>query len=201
MAIGSRRMVPTVPSAAAVCSLPSVAPMKTPCCQSRASVTKGTVVLRRPPNRIAEIGTPWGSSHSGASEGHCDIGVQYREFGCAAGDPDSGVQSWPLQSMRCSGVPSRPSHHTPPSSVSATLVKTVLPAAMVFIAFGLELQLVPGATPKKPNSGLTAYSRPSLPNRIQAMSSPRVSARQPGIVGWIIARLVLPQADGNAATT
>ena len=105
----------------------------------------------------------------------------------------------PFQSIRWSGSPSRPSHHTSPSSVSATLVKTVLPAAMVFMAFGLEFQLVPGATPKKPNSGLTAYSRPSLPNRIQAMSSPRVSARQPGIVGCSIARLVLPQADGNAA--
>src|SRR5690606_9749408 len=97
------------------------------------------------------------------------------------------------------GSPSRPSHHTSPSSVSATLVNTVLPASMVFIAFGLDFQLVPGATPKNPASGLTAYSRPSLPNRIQAMSSPRVSARQPGMVGWIIARLVLPQADGNAA--
>ncbi len=78
-------------------------------------------------------------------------------------------------------------------------MNTVLPAAIVFIAFGFELQLVPGATPKKPNSGLTAYSRPSLPNRIQAMSSPRVSARQPGIVGCSMARLVLPHADGNAA--
>ena len=78
-------------------------------------------------------------------------------------------------------------------------MKTVLPAAMVRMALGLDFQLVPGATPKKPNSGLTAYSRPSLPNRIQAMSSPSVSARQPGMVGWSIARLVLPQADGNAA--
>ena len=76
MAIGSRRTVPTLPSAAAVCSEPSVAPMKTPCCQSRAWVISGTVVLRRPPNRIAEIGTPCGSSHSGASVGHCEIGVQ-----------------------------------------------------------------------------------------------------------------------------
>ena len=156
MAIGSRRTVPTCPSAAAVFSLPRVAPMNTPCCQSRAWVTNGTVVLRRPPNRIAEIGTPWGSSHSGASVGHCDIGVQYREFGCAAGSSVAGDQSLPFQSIRCSGSPSRPSHHTPPSSVSATLVKTVLPASMVFIALGFDDQLVPGATPKKPNSGLTA---------------------------------------------
>ncbi len=78
----------------------------------------------------------------------------------------------------------------------------VLPASMVCIAFGLESALVPGATPKKPNSGFTAYRRPSSPKRIQAMSSPRVSARHPpGMVGWIIARLVLPHADGNAAAT
>lgn len=62
--------------AAAVVSDDMVAPMKTPCCQSRASLTSGTVVLRRPPNRIAEIGTPLGSSHSSARIGHCDIGVQ-----------------------------------------------------------------------------------------------------------------------------
>ncbi len=78
-------------------------------------------------------------------------------------------------------------------------MKTVLPWSMVRMALGFEDQLVPGATPKKPNSGLTAYSCPSSPKRIQAMSSPRVSARHPGMVGWIIARLVLPQAEGNAA--
>ena len=49
-----------------------------------------------------------------------------------------------------------PSHQTSPSSVSATLVKIELPFSMVFIAFGLVFQLVPGATPKKPYSGLTA---------------------------------------------
>src|SRR6201999_2055344 len=187
------------PSGAAVCSEPGVAAMNTPCCQSRACVISGTVVLRRPPNRIAEIGTPCGASHSGALVGHCDIGVQYREFGWAAFASESGVQSRPFQSIRCCGSPSRPSHHTTLSSVSATLVKTVLPASIVFIAFGFDDQLVPGARPKKPNSGFTAYSRPSLPNRIQAMSSPMVSARQPGIVGCSMARLVLPQAEGNAA--
>ena len=67
-----------------------------------------------------------------------------------------------------------------PSSVRATLVKTELPFSMVSIALGLVFWLVPGATPKKPNSGLTAHSRPSSPTRIQAMSSPRVSTFQPG---------------------
>ena len=46
---------------------------------------------------------------------------------------------------------------------------------------------------------MTAYSWPSAPNFIQAMSSPIVSTFQSGSVGTIIARLVLPQALGNAA--
>ena len=48
---------------------------------------------------------------------------------------------------------------------------------------GVGVAPVPGATPKNPASGLTAYSRPSSPNRIQAMSSPMVSAVHPGRVG------------------
>ena len=44
----------------------------------------------------------------------------------------------------------------------------------VRIMFGLVFIDVPGATPKKPASGLMAYSRPSGPTLIQAMSSPRV---------------------------
>ena len=84
-----------------------------------------------------------------------------------------------------------------PSSVRAQLVKIEL-CSSVFSAFGLVRFPVPGATPKKPASGLTAYSRPSLPNFIQAMSSPTVSIFQPGRVGIIIDRLVLPQALGKA---
>ena len=92
-----------------------------------------------------------------------------------------------------------PSHQMSPSSVSATLVKIELPCAIALMAFGLVCQPVPGATPNRPYSGLTAYSRPSSPNVIQAMSSPSVSTFQPGIVGSSMARLVLPQALGNAA--
>src|SRR5690606_33226808 len=111
----------------------------------------------------------------------------------------SGVQSRPRQSIRCAGGSSvRPSHQTSPSSVSATLVKMQFPQS-VLIALALVDMPVPGATPKKPASGLIAYSRPSGPNRIQAMSSPIVSTFQPGMVGWSIARLVLPQAEGKAA--
>ena len=122
-----------------------------------------------------------------------------REFGCAAGSGESGVQSRPFQSVRCAGGSEvRPSHHTSPSSVSATLVKMEL-AVKVATALALVLAPVPGATPKNPASGLIAYSRPSAPNRIQAISSPIVSTFQPGMVGCSMARLVLPQADGNAA--
>src|SRR3954469_12807153 len=202
IAKGSRRTTPTAPVAAAVVSEESVAPMKTPWFQSRASLTSGIVVFRRPPKRIAEIGTPFGSVYSGARIGHWVIGVQNRLFGWLEGSSDSGVQSAPFQLVRWAGGSSViPSHQMSPSSVRATLVNTGLPASMVRIALGLVSQPVPGATPNRPYSGLTAYSRPSSPNRIQAMSSPRVSAFQPSRVGSSMARLVLPQALGKAAAT
>ena len=68
----------------------------------------------------------------------------------------AGVQSLPCQSMACSGgSPSMPSHQTSPSSVRATFVKMVF-SLIDAIAFGLVFSLVPGATPKKPASGLMA---------------------------------------------
>ena len=93
-----------------------------------------------------------------------------------------------------------PSHHTSPSSVRAQLVK-IEHLRIVAIAFGFVFSPVPGATPKKPASGLIACRRPSGPNFIQAMSSPTVSTFQPGSVGISIARFVLPHADGNAPVT
>src|SRR3954452_5454890 len=157
MANGSRRTTPTAPVAAAVVSDDRVAPMNTPWFQSRASVTSGTVVFRRPPNRIAEIGTPFGASYSDARIGHWLIGVQKRLFGGLEGWAESGVQSSCFQLVRCAGGSSvMPSHQTSPSSVSATLVNTELPASMVRIALGLVSQPVPGATPNSPYSGLTA---------------------------------------------
>jgi hypothetical protein len=151
---------------------------------------------------MAEIGTPRGSSYSGAMIGHWVIGVQKRELGCELGSSLSGVQSRPFQSVRCAGGSSViPSHQMSPSSVSATLVNSELPLAMVRIALGLVSHPVPGATPNRPYSGFRAYSRPSSPKRIQAMSSPNVSTFQPSMVGSSIARLVLPQALGKAAAT
>ena len=70
---------------------------------------------------------------------------------------------------------------------------------IAFTALALVFIPVPGATPKNPASGLIAYSRPSGPNRIQAISSPIASTFQPGMVGCSMARFVLPHADGNAA--
>ncbi len=156
---------------------------------------------RRPPNKIAEIGTPLGSSHSGAMEGHCAAGAVNRAFGCAANVVDSGVHWSPRQSVSRGGLSGViPSHQTSPSGVSAVFVKTQF-SSSVIIAFGFVSIPVPGATPKNPASGLIAYSRPSSPNFIQQMSSPTVSTFQPGMVGTSMARLVLPHADGNAAAT
>src|SRR4051795_7532172 len=94
-------------------------------------------VERRPPKSIASIGTPFGSSHSPAIDGHCAAGVVKRAFGCAAGLSDSGVHSSPCHSMACAGGSLViPSHHTSPSSVSAVLVKIEFDS-IVFIAFGL----------------------------------------------------------------
>src|SRR5437899_2733922 len=103
-------------------------------------------------------------------DGHCAAGVVKRAFGCAAGSLDSGVHSLPCQSIAwAGGCLVIPSHHTSPSLVSAVFVKIEFDV-IVAIAFGLVSAPVPGATPKNPYSGLTAYSRPSSPNFIQAMS-------------------------------
>ena len=93
-----------------------------------------------------------------------------------------------------------PSHHTPPSGVSATLVKIVL-RAIIAIAFGLVFFDVPGATPNTPASGLMAWRRPLESGLIQAMSSPTIETFQSFMLsgGISIARLVLPHALGNAA--
>jgi hypothetical protein len=71
-----------------------------------------------------------------------------------------------------------PSYQTPPSGVSAVWVKMVF-LARAAMALGLVFAEVPGATPKKPASGLIARKRPSASGRIQAMSSPTVQIFQP----------------------
>ncbi|CAB4673399.1 unannotated protein [freshwater metagenome] len=88
------------PTAAAVISDDTAEPTNTPLFQSNDSVTSGTVVSRRPPNNIASIGTPAGSSQLGAIDGHWFAGAANREFGWLEGSSDAGVQSLPFQSMR-----------------------------------------------------------------------------------------------------
>jgi hypothetical protein len=84
--------------------------------------------------------------------------------------------------------------------VSATFVKMLLRAS-VAMALGLVLSDVPGATPKKPASGLIARSRPFSSGLIQAMSSPTVQTFHPSkpAGGMSMAKFVFPQALGNAA--
>src|SRR6185295_5512836 len=156
---------------------------------------------------IALMGTPFGSSQAGSIVGHCAAGAVKRAFGCAALAPVSfaisGVHFLPCQSRHSAGGSSvMPSHHTPPSGVSATLVKIEFFESAI-IAFGFVLAEVPGATPKKPASGLMACRRPFASGLIQAMSSPTVQTFQPSnpLGGISIAKFVLPHALGNAAVT
>src|SRR5882762_7132883 len=125
MAMGSRRTTPTLPVAAAVVSLAIVAPTKTPCCQSKASYTRGATRARRPPKMKAEMGTPSGASHFGEMLGDCCAGTVYRAFGCAAA-PLDGSHASPFQLINHAGasVPI-PSHHGSRSEVIATFVNNV----------------------------------------------------------------------------
>ncbi len=163
MAIGSWRIVPDFVSvAAAVASLPIDAPIKTPCSHDIASTTNGTRCVRRPPKRMAEIGTPSGSCQCGEIDGHWEADgcrearIGMRGFLGTCGSP--GVALPIRQFVRCRF--DKPSHQTLPFSSTATFVKMEL-ADAVLSAFGLVLADVPGATPKKPASGLMAYRRPS----------------------------------------
>src|ERR1700709_2164389 len=113
----------------------------------------------------------------------------------------AGVHLLPRQSRHSAGGLSvMPPHQTPPSGVRATLGKMLF-LARVAMAFGLVFALVPGATPKKPASGLMARSWPVASGLIQAMSSPTVQIFQPSkpAGGMSMAKLVLPQAEGKAA--
>src|SRR6266403_2129989 len=125
IAMGSRRTTPTLPVAAAVVSLAMLAPTNTPCCQSKASYTRGATRALRPPKIKAEIGTPSGASHFGEMLGDCRAGTVYRAFGCAAA-PLDGSHASPFQSINPEGASLPiPSHHGSRSEVIATLVKRV----------------------------------------------------------------------------
>lgn len=84
--------------------------------------------------------------------------------GCVTAPPPHipGFQGLPSQEVTVTPGGrgwSMPSQYTPPSLVSATLVKRVL-LWIVAMALGFVVAEVPGATPKKPFSGLMARSRP-----------------------------------------
>ena len=184
---GSRRSSPTVPSAAAVRSDEIVAPKKTPCSQSRASATRGTLVARRPPKMIASMTTPRGSSQSSEMDGHWAAATVKRELGWAAGVPDAGVQSCPVQSTRWSGgLCVSPSHQTSPSSRRATLVKIVLPH-MVSTAVALVDGAGAGRDAEEPGLGV---------DRAQLAVGAR---REPGDV--VADGLDVPAGDASAAAS
>src|SRR5688572_9197720 len=152
---------------------------------------------------MAEMGTPLGLSHSFEIDGHWRAGTVNRELGCAAFPLETGVQRFPCQSTaRAGGSPSIPSHHGWFFSLMAVFVKMAFRFSIA-IAFGLVLALVPGATPKKPASGLIARKWLSASGFSHAMSSPTVQTFQPSnpAGGMSIAKFVFPQADGNAAAT
>src|ERR1700690_541560 len=113
---------------------------------------------------MALMGTPSGSSQASSVVGHCTAGAVKRALGWATLAPVvlpiSGVHRFPCQSSHSAGGSSViPSHHTPPSGVRPTLVKIVLRERDA-IALGFVLTEVPGATPKKPASGLMPRKRP-----------------------------------------
>src|SRR5207244_8468640 len=120
----------------------------------------------------ASMGTPLGSSHSGAFTGHWLAGVVNRAFGCAALRPETGVHGRRSQSRSSAGFFSvMLSHQMSPSYVMAQLVKIEFLAA-VSMALRFDCSFVPGATPMTPYSGVMTYRRPYAPNFIQAIATP-----------------------------
>src|SRR5215470_16363319 len=111
MAIGSRRVIPTSPVAAAVVSEAIVAPTNTPCCQLNDSYTSGARRARLPPKINAEIGTPSGASHFGEMLGDCFAGTVYRAFGCAAAPFEASHFSPRHVTKPAGGSLPIPSHH------------------------------------------------------------------------------------------
>src|SRR5438552_2421405 len=123
IAIGSSLRRPTAPSAAAVVSTFIIAPTSTPCSQLNASQTSGTSSDLLPPKRMADTGTPRGSSHLGESIGYWPMGKVNLEFGWAAGAPP-GFQGLPCQS-NTEAAGGCPSHQGVRSAVMPTFVNTV----------------------------------------------------------------------------
>ena len=154
--MGSRRSCPTFPRRRPLFRYLRLRQGMFRVAKMNASVTSGTMLARRPPNNMASMGTPFGSSHSGAITGHCPAGVVKRAFGCAAFRPDSGDQGRRNQSMRWAGFFSHPF----PPDVSVFRHGAVGKNGILLSQSALRLRsiscCVPGATPKNPYSGLMA---------------------------------------------
>ena len=58
------------------------------------------------------MGTPFGSSHAGSIDGHCEAGAVNRAFGCAAGSFDVGrpIAAVPVDEMRWRVAQAFPPH-------------------------------------------------------------------------------------------
>src|SRR5260221_14580334 len=99
--------------------------------------------------------TPPAAPHSGEFRGVSDPAPLSRASGCAA-PPFEGSHFSPRHVINpAGGSPPIPSHHGSFSAVTPVLVKIVLRVS-ASITFGLVFLLVPGATPKNPDSGLIA---------------------------------------------
>ena len=96
-----------------------------------------------------------------------------------------------------------PSHHTPPSGVSATLVKMVF-FASVAIALGFVLCDGAGRDAEEAGLGIDG-AQPSVGVRLDpgdvVADGPDLPALRSPSGGISMAKLVLPQALGNAAAT
>ena len=100
------------------------APRNTPCSQSRASNTSGTLGRGGHRTGSRRSARPRGPPTRARSNGHCSAGTVKRALGWAAGmsDPESRGRRANRQ-VGAGGSLLKPSHHTSLSSVRAQLVK------------------------------------------------------------------------------
>ena len=134
---------------------------------------------------MALIGTPFGFSQAGSMVGHCDAGAVKRAFGCAAFAPVflpiSGVQGLPCQSIHSAGGSSvMPSHHTPPSGVSADIGED---RVLRERSHGVRIRLL-GRSRSHTEEACLRIDGAKLPvgsGLIHAISSPTVLTFQPSI--------------------
>ena len=176
MAMGSRRTTPTAPVAAAVVSEAMMEPTNTPLLPVAGLVDQrrglGAAAAEddggdRHALGIVKLGADAGAVLGRSGEAAVGMRALLGRGLCRSRDGPSSPSAF------SGGFLSRPSHHTVLSSrLWATLVKMVSCLGGSSGRWGWTSSLVPGATPKKPFSGLIAHRRPSWPMRSQAMSSP-----------------------------